>query len=69
MNDWDKFSFDKNNFSEVSTNSLLFWSFLFAFIVPIIFDQLFKSFIGYKLLSTKLFSNKNKKKSSSKLFS
>ena len=61
--------FDINSFNEIFTSSLLFWSFLFAFILPMIFDQLFESFTGYKILSTKLFSNKNKKNSSSKLFS
>ena len=61
--------FDKKSFNEIFTNSLLFWSFLFAFILPMILDQLPKSFTGYKLLSIKLFSNKNRKNSSSKFFS
>ena len=30
--------FDKNNFNEIFTNSLLFWSFLFATFSPIFFD-------------------------------
>jgi uncharacterized membrane protein len=34
--------FDKSNFNEIFTNSLLFWSFLFATFSPIFFDIIYR---------------------------
>jgi len=61
--------FNKSIFNEIFTNSLLFWSFIFSFIVPFILDYSLSILIGYKLISTKVFSTKNKKNSFSKIFS
>jgi hypothetical protein len=34
--------FDKSNFNEIFTNSLLFWSFLFATFLPMFFDIIYR---------------------------
>jgi hypothetical protein len=33
--------FDKSNFNEIFTNSLLFWSFFFATFLPVFFDIIY----------------------------
>jgi hypothetical protein len=34
--------FDKSNFNEIFTNSLLFWSFFFATFSPVFFDIIYR---------------------------
>ena len=61
--------FDKNIFNRIFIDSLLFWSFFFSFLGPVLFDYILRGLIRCELLSTKPFSSRNIKKSLSKFFS
>ena len=63
------FIFDKNIFNRIFIDSLLFWSFFFSFLGPVLFDYILRGLIRCELLSTKPFSSRNIKKSLSKFFS